>query len=457
MLDTERRAGDRDLRSDDRQLFLDLILAAGDRLVLTYSGRAVSDNAPCASSVVIDELLDHLDRRSSGGGRTSVLLEHPLQPFSPRYFELGADARLFTFSTAQARTASASQQERGADLRFITTPIVPTERASAPTFELTIAELADCWCNASRYFCRHALGFTLATSDADAGDDELLMLDRMAQGGVRAHMLATALRRDRDPARELRQLQGSGTLPPRVLGEAWHAKLQQAVAAALSKVPLHVPERTQPISVSHADWRVSGALPGIRGNARYVVRAASFYPQHEVRAWVEHVIMCAAREVAATDVSQPVLIPDTTIVIEVEKGSGSSKGTFKGKVCETFTPVPQAHAVLSRIVQLAREGRTAPLAFFPAAAVAWFDARRSNEKFFAGTDKRIKSLKDPAALARAAFDFTPEHDRGMPGDDTDPHVALCFRGQDPMAERWSDFEALATILFAPRLPSGGGA
>ena len=434
MLDTERRAGDRDIRSDDRQLFLDLILAAGDRLILTYSGRAVSDNAPCASSVVIDELLDHLDRRSSGGGRASVLLEHPLQPFSPRYFELGADPRLFTFSTAQARTASASRQERGADLPFVTAPIVPAERASAPTFELTIAELADCWCNASRYFCRHALGFTLATSDADAGDDELLTLDRMEQGGVKARLLAGGLRGDSDPARDLRRLQGAGELPPALLGVAWNAALRDSVDAVLKLLPSEVP-RHVPVSVTADDWRISGTVDGVRGDTRYVVRAGKFRAAHEVRAWVEHVVMCAAAQLGDD------AVPQHTVLLGFDR---------KAKECDRFVAVPDALMLLGALVREARRGRQAPVPIFPQAAVKWRDAQFGNLKVRKGS-----TPKDPRREAVHAFES--EGGFGQPGGDhTDPHVALCFRGQDPMTERWAEFEALATILFAPRLRSGLG-
>jgi len=104
-------------------------------------------------------------------------------------------------------------------------------------------------------------------------------------------------------------------------------------------------------------------------------------------------------------------------------------------------------------VQAARDGRTVPLAFFPAAAVAWRKAHRSNQKFLAGTDKRIKSLKDLPAVARAAFDYAPEFGHGMPGDHADEHVALCFRGIEPLVERWDDFERLATMLFG--VPASG--
>ena len=437
MLAADRRAGDRDLRSDDRQLFLDLLLAAGDRLVLAFSGRAVSDNSPCAPSVVLDELLDHLDRRSAGMARSTVLVEHPLQPFSRRYFVADRDPRLFTFSGAHARTATASLRARSADLPFVTAPIVPDASDGGGTFELTTRELADCWCNPSRFFCQQALGFTIGDVGDDASDDELLMPDALEQGSLRARLLASALPAGSDPARDMRRLQGSGDLPPGTLGEAWHALLRERVDAALTLVPGE-PARRLPVSIAADEWRVNGTFDGVRGDARYVVRAGRFSAHHELRAWVEHVVMCAARECAAGDPALQASIPPISVLIGVERD--------KATVCERFGAVPDAMAVLTALVAHARIGRTMPLVFFPQAAVAWLKAHGTGKqrKNAAEKDPRHEALK--AFAAESAFGSAP-------GDHADAHVALCFRGVDPLAERWREFEVLAQLVLGARLPA----
>ena len=91
--------GDRDPRSEDRQLLLDALLAATDRLVITYTGNDERTNAQRPPAVPVGELLDVVDRRSArttAGRATASLVRHPLQPFDPRNFspgELVADRR----------------------------------------------------------------------------------------------------------------------------------------------------------------------------------------------------------------------------------------------------------------------------------------------------------------------------------------------------------------------------
>ena len=54
------RPGDRQRRLDDRNLFLDLVLAARELLHLSHVGRSVRDGAALPPSVLVDELLDTL-------------------------------------------------------------------------------------------------------------------------------------------------------------------------------------------------------------------------------------------------------------------------------------------------------------------------------------------------------------------------------------------------------------
>ncbi len=78
------RRGDRDVRREDRFAFLEALLAARRCLIVTYAGRGLRDDAPIPPSVLVDELKDYLQRRFPG---ETFETRHPLQPFSPRYFE----------------------------------------------------------------------------------------------------------------------------------------------------------------------------------------------------------------------------------------------------------------------------------------------------------------------------------------------------------------------------------
>ncbi|MHC1699132.1 MAG: exodeoxyribonuclease V subunit gamma [Geobacteraceae bacterium] len=95
----EPRRGDRSLRDEDRYLFLEALLSARECFVLSYTGQSIRDNAPLPPSVLVDELLEYLERRFCDGSDAfpaRLVARHRLQPFSPEYFS--GEGELVSFS-----------------------------------------------------------------------------------------------------------------------------------------------------------------------------------------------------------------------------------------------------------------------------------------------------------------------------------------------------------------------
>lgn len=451
LLEHERRPGDRDLRTDDRQLFLDILLAAQERLILSFNGRAVRDNTPCAPSVVLDELLDHLDKRTGGSARKQVVVVHPLQPFAPTYFAAESDAQLFTFSRTFAEAASANAARAAADGArtddstsdddepFVTAPIDPQQGSDANLHLITLRDLTDCWENPSRFFCKHTLRLVLAGDLEDIPDDEPFALDPMRQGGVKAKLLAASLASPectRDDAIAQTRLVANGDLPLGELGAAWYTKLGAVVDNVLAGVPRHE-AHTVPVDLHGGEgtdaWRLVGRLDQARGDTRYVVRAGSIRAEHRIRTWIEHVVLCAVHEQDDTGV------PTSTILMGV-KGVDLHLG-----------PVRNAGALLDALVRTAVQARSAPLPFFAQAGWAYHDATLPPKK------KSKKAKKPPFFSAVDAFRKQSDMFNAMGGDNEDPYVALCFRGSDPITADWAQFEELTQRLFSGWPQVGGDA
>lgn len=85
----QRRSCDRSLKDDDRYAFLEALLAARRRIHISFVGKDARDNKQIPPSIVVGELLEYLQGRFSQAGGRGWILEHPLHPFSPRYFTAG--------------------------------------------------------------------------------------------------------------------------------------------------------------------------------------------------------------------------------------------------------------------------------------------------------------------------------------------------------------------------------
>ena len=92
LLLAEPHVGDRDPRTEDRQMLLDALMAATERLIITYTGDDERTNVRRPPAVPVGELLDVVDRTvrsETGSPRDQIVVHHPLQPFDPRNFVPG--------------------------------------------------------------------------------------------------------------------------------------------------------------------------------------------------------------------------------------------------------------------------------------------------------------------------------------------------------------------------------
>lgn len=84
--------GDRSKKLADNYLFLDTLLAAREKLYLSYTGQSIKEIANLPPSIILDTLLDYLD---TGDGTDDLVVKHPIHGYSSRYQEENKD--LFTY------------------------------------------------------------------------------------------------------------------------------------------------------------------------------------------------------------------------------------------------------------------------------------------------------------------------------------------------------------------------
>ena len=167
-----RRNGDRGLRDDDRWLFLETVMAARERLHLSYIGEGVRDGKPRNPAAPLAELMSALDRHAplqvAAEGEVPKpqrpwWVRHPLQPFDPRYFD-GKDAALFSHRDAFA-LASNPGQAIPAVFADLLKPLDDLTSTVPPAAPLPIATVLGYFRDPARQLLRDGLGLRL-----DAGD-----------------------------------------------------------------------------------------------------------------------------------------------------------------------------------------------------------------------------------------------------------------------------------------------
>lgn len=303
------RPGDRSRREDDRYLFLEAMLSARDALYISWVGRSVRDNAEQPPSVLVAQLRDHLEQgwKTADGAELleQLTTEHPLQPFSPRYFE--RNPRLFTYAGEWREVHDSAE------------PAVPD---GLPALEVPEALNLKTLQRFLRYpvqtFFNQRLGVWFDTMEEVPEEHEPFRFDRLDQFRLGSELIAAGLKADSHEAGiqlQLARWQRAGELP---LGPYGERALREIISPAASTLrhlqqlqadwqplseplELQLPLKAGGVNVLLEDW-VGGLYRQNSGKELALIlsspQAISDKGQPRwhrlVRAWLDHLAVSAS-------------------------------------------------------------------------------------------------------------------------------------------------------------------
>ncbi len=297
VLAREPWVGERDPRSEDRQLLLDAISATRERLVITYTGADERTGAPVPPAVPLGELLDALDRTATTADgrlvRDAVTTHHPLQPFDPRNFvpdQLGVE-RPFSFDPVSHAGARAAAGPRAGQQPFLPHPLPPL-----PATDVSLADLHRLLAHPARGFLRQRLQVAQTRAEDEPADALPVKLDPLQAWQIGDRLLDERLA-DLDPAACIALEQRRGELPPGPLGNATLAEIGPVVDGLLRASSANAPHEPEQYDIDVAlrdGTRLVGTVPGVRGDVILSLTYSTLAAGHRLRAWIDLVALTAA-------------------------------------------------------------------------------------------------------------------------------------------------------------------
>ena len=402
------RPGDRSRRRDDKYLFLEALVSAARVFYISYVGQSVQDNSEIPPSVIVSELIDTIEG-SYGIPAVDLVVRHPLQAYSPRYFN-DSDPELFSYSVENFMAAAGAAVSNG-PLSFFEVPLAP------PPLEwqtLRLEQLCHFYAQPARFLVEQRLGILLKDRDILPQDKENFSLDALSGYRIRQDLIEARLA-GHELADHYQVQRAKGDLPQGNIGRLFYGVLEkqtEAFAAKLLEIIADEHAETLPVDLTLSGIRLTGALEGLYPQGRIQVRFARRRARDYLSAWIYHLVMCGWRLNGRA--------PVTTLV--------GADGIAR------IRPVDRPDAVLKEILETFKEGLCRPLHFFPDLSLHFLRLTVEGGKLPNAAIETVRKKWASTDFQRSLSE--------------DPYNRLCFGCSDPIDEQ---FEWLAEKILAPLL------
>jgi exodeoxyribonuclease V gamma subunit len=437
------RVGDRDVRSEDRQLLLDAVLAARDHVVVTYTGRDERTNLPRPPAVPVGELLDVVDHTvstPSGRPRDTLVVHHPLQPFDHRNFEPGRLMPEVAWSFDALHLAGA-EAARAPDLE--PAPFLSELLAESDERVIGLDQLERFVRHPVRAFLREQLHVSLRTRTRDLEDAIPIDLNALQEWQIADRILQACLEgASREACLAAETIRGE--LPPGALAdpvlESITPGIDALVAIGQSATP---PESLDVHIVLPTGCEVIGTVAGIRDDVIHTVTYSRLSPQLRLSAWLRLLALSAAWPARAFE----------AVTIGRRRDNVSTRvvtSTARLGALGTDAATRQAAATeqLEVIVDLFQRGMREPLPLFTKTSAAWAAA--------------VATERDAVELASEAWtsdrfdleDCDPEHRLVHGGTPSFSEMVAHSGAPHPDEVGWGSGEPSRFALCARRLWDG---
>ncbi len=345
--------GERDIRSEDRQLLLDAIGAATQTLVITYTGANEYTGQPRPPAVPIAELLDTL--AGTAAGVQKLVTRHPLQPFDVANVQTGAlipDAP-FTFDPTVLDTARSMSGRLAPQPEFVSGPL-----PAPPPADVSLADLIAFFKNPVKGFFR-ALDYTLPWEVDGVSDVMPVQIDALAEWTVGDRMLGDIMRgmtpQDAQQAEWRR-----GTLPPGKLGWRRAVALRDQAAELAAEALRYRQADGQAIDVDidlGEGRRLTGTVNSVFAHRLVSVTYSKLGGQHLLASWIPLLALTAQRGQQFSAVC-----------------IGRSRGRRSTTVTQILEAPDDAVGLLRDLVAMYDDGRCRPLPLPIKTSYAWAGA-----------------------------------------------------------------------------------
>ncbi|MEB8432102.1 exodeoxyribonuclease V subunit gamma [Cocleimonas sp. KMM 6892] len=346
--------GDRSRREEDRYLFLESILAARNKLLISFNGLSVKDNSDIPPSVLVNELLETVSIYTNLEPE-ALITKHPLQAFSPKYFETNSQNNADLYSYAK-EYCSLNKNEALASQVFIQKALEEPDNGYR---DISLADLISFYKNPARYFLKHR--FSIQTFD---DDPSLLIREPFELESFKDREIRNLVLENHDGQNDSLAIKESahqeliarakGLLPYGQIGGEIYQREKHITESFIDN--LAIEDKNEKQSAHHyfniklGDFSIHGNIDQLIDKGRLVKAVTKPFTGDYISFWLTHLVLNAVDDLSCEKTSY-LFSPDVDLQL---------------------TPVDDAKNRLQELLEYYWKGLSFPLLFFPKSGFAMY-------------------------------------------------------------------------------------
>ncbi len=423
-------SGDKVERDEDRYLFLETLLSAKLKVMITYTGLSIKDNSEIPCSGVISELIDTMNQSFVFQKGYVYHFYHGLHPFNSIYFN--STGSFFSFSQDNCTIAKSIllKDKTTHNHAFITAGLKKEGKEDSKLIQLE--DMIRFFKNPIQAFLKNELNIKIPQIQEHTIDREVFTVSGLEQHQLGNWMIENNMEKER--SQELYTiLKASGRLPFGEKGNLEYERIRSSAVPIVEKAAAltsrqALPELNKEIAIG--EHTISASLSNIKKEAAYELTFGKVNGARLISCWINHLFL---------NIAGPDAYPKQTFLI------GRDPKNKQNAVTVSFSPIPSdAGKLFERLVELYEAGRQAPVYFF--CETGW--------QFVNALPKKEYSLDREAivhAMEKSRHTFYGGY--YQMGEAENPYISLCIETFDPFKDvetlMASGFPGNAVTIFIP--------
>ena len=334
LLDKQRRKGDRNVKENDKHLFLETLLSANNYFYVSFIGKSVKDGTKIPPSSLVDELIEYIIQGVETKDeklKDKLIISHPLHGFSQLYFNGSGLVSYLSDEKFKNQSAVKASIKEDSEIDFN---------------EIAVADLMQFFKDPIKWYFNKSFGIYYREDDLLLPDTEVFSMDNLSSWQINQDLFQL-------PEAEIddyfQKKSRQGPLPLKNMGKITYEAMVSEIKPKKEMIESQKGGMNQvnlEININMEGSIIAGYLKNVYGDKMIAFSDSKNYNKHIVEAFVSYVIAIAQ----GVELEFNFVVLQTATVFSISKGAISKNDALDR---------------LQKLLGYYKSGFNAPFLFYP--------------------------------------------------------------------------------------------